>query len=208
MKTNQIRNQIETAIKKDQQTNKFGAQVRAFLQQIGQDSSGQAVNELVSFVYEYLRHVPEMTTLILREARKQGIQAQIQPMFNLIEEYFVSPNDLIPDNQGILGILDDAYFAMFYIQSVNNLFKQNTGLPLISLDFTQANQVARTLLGQEISGIIEMAVSGNLSGAAFNSPFNQLLNYYNSTMFINDPIWGTASVDDVVNARLGAMGIF
>jgi len=207
MKTAQIKQQIETAIKKDKKTKEFKAQVKTYLKQIANNVNKQQVNEVVNFVYEYLKHVPVMIPTIMAEAKKHGIHKDIKPMMKIVEEYFVNPYDLIPDDQGILGILDDAYFVMYFIQSTSDLYKKNTGVPLISLDFTQANQIIRNLLGQEIASVIELAVSGGIGANTFSNPLNQLMNYYNSTMYINDPVWGTASIDDVVTARLGAMGV-
>jgi hypothetical protein len=63
------------------------------------------------------------------------------------------------------------------------------------------------VLGDNIAQPIELAIIGAFQSQTVQNPFMQLINQYNSTMYINDPMYGTCSVSDVANARLGAMGV-
>lgn len=204
MKTSIIRKQINKTIEKDQASSQFYGQVESFLTQIRQDNSPEAVNGIVVFVYDYLRRVPELMTVLFNESIKAGIQTYIQPILNIIENYFEEKNDLIPDESGIIGTLDDAYFAMFFIQSINNSYMQQTGKALISLDYTSSNHVIRVLLGEPVASQLELLAMNSL----IQYQIIPLVDNYRAPMTFNDPIWGDLSIEKRVNIQLGALGIF
>ncbi|MBI4499939.1 MAG: hypothetical protein HY700_02140 [Gemmatimonadetes bacterium] len=83
------------------------------------------------------------------------------------------------------------------------------GRPLISLDLSQANAIARHLIGEPFAAQLDMIVGQIMGGPIVHAVFDALYRIGASMPTFNtpDPIWGNASVDEIVNARLGAMGI-
>jgi len=208
MKTTKIRNQINEAIQKDKVSSQFYQQVKLFLTQTGKDNSPKVVTEVVEFVYDYLRRVPEIMIVLMKESSKAGIQEYIKPIIDITEAYFEEQNDLIPDKMGIIGFLDDAYFAMFFIQSINNSYMLQVGRPLISLDYTMPNQAVRVLLGEPIASQLELFATKSLVENQILTPMNYLIDNHCPTITFKDPIWGTTTVEERVNTQLGAWGIF
>jgi len=207
MKTPVIKSQIDQAIRQDKQTGKFASLITDFVRNQGLQPKEAEVQQAVDFVYDYLLHVPELTNAIVQAASKAGTLNEIRYLLESVEEYFLNPCDLIPDYQGVLGLLDDAYLTLSMIQALSDQYKQRTGVPLISLNLTPANQSVRQLLGNEIATMLDLSVSSAMAMSSFMGPLGQLANAFGLTMQVNDPIWGNASIDDIVTARLGAMGV-
>ncbi len=74
------------------------------------------------------------------------------------------------------------------------------------MDLTQANNFVRNLIGEPQASALDAVIV-----SAFNRPVvNQFIDFspLMAPYFVNepDPIWGNASMDEIVNARLGSMG--
>lgn len=207
MNTNKIRNQINSAIAKDKKNSKFLDFLMDWAHKSGNNHSKKKMQPIVDFMYDYLRHVPEMSKAILQESQRANIAHVVRPLMEYIENYFIENHDVIPDHHGVIGLADDAYLALRIIQSLSDEYKVLTGRHLISLDLTSANNWVADFLGHEATQQLEGLIATAKASQMIQNPLGQLANYYNSTMYFNDPIWGTASINEVVDARLGAMGV-
>jgi hypothetical protein len=76
--------------------------------------------------------------------------------------YFVTPDDIIPDELGLLGLIDDAYLTHCLIQSVSDQYQAQTGFVLMPSDMTKASQIIRSLIGEPQASLLvsSMIVQG------------------------------------------------
>jgi hypothetical protein len=207
MKTIQISNQINREVANDKKSHKMAALINSTILNSGGKPDKDAVEKAVNFFYTYLLFVPLTTDQTIAAAKKANILHLVQPLLEIIEEYFLNPNDLIPDRLGVIGLMDDAYYSLKMMQTISEEYARQTGVPLISFNLAPFNNEVRGVLGENIAQPIELAIVSAFQTRAVQNPFMQLLDQYNSTMYINDPMYGTCSVSDVANARLGAMGV-
>jgi len=207
MKTKQINNQINREIENDKKSHNLATLISDHIRNSGGRPQKDAVEKAVNFFYGYLMFVPITTDQTIMAAKKANILHLVQPLLEIVEDYFINPNDLIPDRLGVFGLLDDAYYSLKMMQTISEEYANHTGVPLISFNLTPFNNEVRGVLGENIAQMIEMAIISVFQTRAVQNPFMQLVDQYNSTMYINDPMYGTCSVNDVVNARLGAMGV-
>jgi hypothetical protein len=207
MKTKQISNQINREIENDKKSHKLAALINDHIHNSGVKPDKDAVEKAVNFFYTYLMFVPVTSDQTVAAAKKANILHLVQPLLEIVEDYFVNPNDLIPDRLGVFGLLDDAYYSLKMMQTISEEYARQTGVPLISFSLAPFNNEVRGVLGDNIAQMIEMAIISAFQTQTVQNPFMQLINQYNSTMYINDPMYGTCSVSDVANARLGAMGV-
>lgn len=207
MKTQIVRNQINRAISKDKKDAQFLTYIMEVARNNGKNPSKKEMQQAVDFMYDYLMHVPALIDETMKEARKLNIQHVVAPVLEYVENYFLDPNDLIPDHMGILGLTDDAYLALRMVQSISEEYKRMAGVPMISIDLSSANQSVGQFLGPQVTQQLENLIAQAIVSQQLQNPLMQLANLYSSTFYVNDPIWGNASIDDVVNTRLGAMGV-
>jgi hypothetical protein len=88
-------------------------------------------------------------------------------------------------------------------------WQQRSGRPLISLDLAPANRHARLLIGEPFASQLDMRVQQVMGGPSVQSMLEMPMRVGVAmpTFNVPDPIWGNASIDEIVNTRLGAMGI-
>ena len=87
-------------------------------------------------------------------SEKAGIFNEVKTIFEMTEDYFIQPIDLIPDYFGLLGLMGDAYLAHPLIQSISDHYRDNTGDPLLLTDMTRANQLIRMSSQAECFAIV------------------------------------------------------
>lgn len=209
MKTGQIRKLIAEAVAIEERTHNLENALDTMTRQRGQWLTDEQRLGAFQFVREYVEHAPALLDHIAESARKAGVYQHIYHILDEAEQYFLQPFDLIPDHLGLLGLIDDAYVVHKIIQELSSRFQSQTGHALIPSDVTQANLVMRNLIGEPHASTLDNAINLTLGQPLLQQTVQALLN---SGTFINaagpDPIWGNASIDDIVNTQLGVMGIF
>jgi uncharacterized membrane protein YkvA (DUF1232 family) len=208
MNLKMIRGMISQAKNHENQTRTLANCVIAYANMMGHNLSTQQVNNTVSFIREYIEHVPVLLEEVELAAKKAGVMNQIRPILQAAEGYFLQPFDLIPDSLGLIGLMDDAYLVHTLMQSLSDHYKQKTGVPLLATDLTQANLLIRVLLGEPTASTLDFSVMNLIQGPNLQSVIQQLISLAGSApMNVPDPMWGNASIDEIVDARLGALGV-
>jgi hypothetical protein len=68
------------------------------------------------------------------------------------------------------------------------------------------NQRVRNLIGEPSATLVDTQIAIALAVPAVMAVLEGLESF-GGTLVDRDPIWGNASIDDIVDARLGALGI-
>lgn len=207
MRTNEIRKMIEEAVTDEVKTGRLAEAIRNMARQNGANPSEQEVQGAVSFVREYVEHVPYYMEQGANAAAQLGLGAEMGQMLGELETYWFEANDVIPDHLGLMGLTDDAYASLVVLQSLSDYCQATLGRPLLQQNFTQANQVIRGLIGEPGASILEQRVGVTVANAMMQRVIGQVVGSGFAFGAGPDPMWGNASVDDIVNARLGAMGV-
>jgi len=133
--------------------------------------AGDAQGVLERFVAAYVEQVPEVLEAAQAVAREAGIEAQIKPVLQVAEQFFLQPPALMAGHEGLDGLLDEAYLAHRLVEEVNDRYITHLGQPLIPLDTTVANLIAHQLIGEpfanQLDEAVHHAVEGLLDEAAF-----------------------------------------
>jgi len=136
------------------------------------DEDGLGV--LTKFVEGYLEQVPELLEAAHAVACEVGIEAQVRPVLKVAEHFFLSPPDLVDGQEGLAGLLDEAYLAHRLIEEINDRYIAFIGEPLIPLDTTVANLVAHRLIGEDFANQLDDAVLLAVNGLLGNSLLEQV----------------------------------
>ncbi len=115
------------------------------------------------FIYNYIEQVPYMLTVGWTSARNVGLEAEITSILEMVESYWIEDDDVIPDNLGIFGLLDDAYCSLSSMQTVSDLYRMQSGKHLFPDDMSAANNIMRMIIGEpfisELDDIVNQAVT-------------------------------------------------
>jgi len=206
MNTKEIRRMIEEAVKKEKAEGHLAAAIRDVAKQNGKKPSAEQVKGVVDLVREYVEHVPRYIEEAVAAAGRVGLAAEMAQMVAELEAYWLEPRDLIKDRFGLLGIMDDAYASLFLLQAASDQYS-TAGHPLLKRNLTPANQGIRVLLGDRIAAHLEGLVGITIAKAMVQRVLQQFAGAHAFSFAAGpDPIWGNASMDDIVTARLGAAG--
>jgi uncharacterized membrane protein YkvA (DUF1232 family) len=208
MQTNTIREMIKAGVTIERQTGNLRNALEGLAQIRGVHLNSEQMSGVIQFIRQYVEHAPALMDEIESAAKEAGIYNQIEHILDAAVQYFLAPVDLIPDHLGLLGLVDDAYLAHRMVQSLSDNYQEKTGNSLVPLNLTKANMFIRGIIGEPHASMLDQAVSTTI-----NSPSIQqsMMNLFQTGSMINlqgpDPIWGNATIDEVVDARLGAMGV-
>jgi uncharacterized membrane protein YkvA (DUF1232 family) len=209
MQIQHIRKQIREAVAHEARTGSMAQLYCRACQVSGHVPTQADVEGAVTFVRQYVEHAPALLEALETAASKAGVIHQVRPILEAAENYFLQPMDFIPDQLGLAGLTDDAYVVHVLVQKVADQYHQQTGRRLLPLqmDFSQANAMMRTLIGEPVATQLDMAVAQTFVAPQLQDVIRQLSQWNAALPMGPDPIWGNASIDEIVNTRLGAMGV-
>lgn len=178
----------------------------ALRQRLG-DVLGDPEHPQIPAVEEALATAIDAIPVILENmsaaAQQAGIAHLIAPLFQQVSHYFLSGDDLIPDHAGTLGLLDDAYLVHAFLAQVNGAYQASTGRPLLAFDPSPALQVLGGIIGPQVAGHLDQAVTAGVGQAVQQSRFEQLTQWNGTLSPTGGPgAWGGSWEDEM--ARVGA----
>ncbi len=204
MKTADISRMIDEAVADEEQTGHLAGAVERVAKENGADLDQQAIEGVVAFIREYIEHVPKYLDQGAAAAKELGLQKEWAQMARALEGYWMDPNDVIHDHLGLLGVTDDAYASLLFLQSLSDDCQATSGRPLLPHDLTAANQAIRAFIGEPGASVLdaEVAITLTTSERITGQLVGEGLQFSGQ-----DPVWGDASVDEMLSAKLGAMGL-
>jgi len=131
------------------------------------DTLGEAeVARGVDFVVRYVRAVPPL----LREAQATSkgtfAEAKMDRMVQAAAAYWSADDDVIHDDEGLFGILDDAYCTVSLLLALSARFEAEAGQRLVAADLAGPTDMVRQLLGPSNAGRLDAYVVEALSDAS------------------------------------------
>jgi len=149
------------------------------------------------FVLAYIEQVPYMMKIAWTAAMNVGLENEMRRILAMVESYWAEGDDVIPDDLGAIGLLDDAYCSLTSLQAVSDHYQLQTGKHLFPDDLSEANRAMRHIIGEPYAstGLIEAVKS-------LASEEKRLNFAANSTIWNHGPA-GRADIGDL--ARLGLL---
>jgi uncharacterized membrane protein YkvA (DUF1232 family) len=117
---------------------------------------------ILPFIQAYVEGTPDLLDAAFDAATAAGAGPAMQPIFDAALKYWQDPVDLVPDDLGMLGLLDDAYLSLRLLESVSAVQRAKTGRPLLSIDLEEINHRARQLLGEPTAARLDELVEETL----------------------------------------------
>ncbi len=153
-----IRQKIREALHHERQTGTLARHLQSTLLIDGRPAAGDALAEAVELCRRYVERVPMLAELAIARAEAMDELDSIDPLLEAAGQYFLAPNDLIPDHLGLLGLLDDAYLASKLFEVMSEAYRQATGVPLIDADLAPANRMIVHFIGRDLAETMDRSV--------------------------------------------------
>ena len=150
----------------------------------------------------YVRAVANLLIECDIAASASGIQRFTSPIIQTAAGYFLNPKDYIPDNEGLYGLLDDAYLACRFIVRISEIIAAERGFPLIDTSIDQHSPTIRVLIGEPLGAQLNNEVEG-----VIQSVLSQLqMEHIQALQFRNN--WNQwAHQENVINTEAQIMSI-
>ena len=173
----------------------------------GRKASAEDLESGAEFIYVYIEQVPYMMTVAATAAANVGLEEAMEEILEMVQSYWVEGDDIIPDDLGVIGLLDDAYCSLTSLQAASDNYQLQTGKFLFPDDLTAVNRVMRKIIGEPYVTDLDRLVlrTMNESGLmdavkALSSPEKQLDFAHHSTIWNHGP---AGSMDVTGLNRLG-----
>lgn len=160
MVTNVIRNQIAGTFNRPG----FDDFARQRLRELSDASAfvPQEEDRLIGLLCQYVERAPELLDACFEAAHQAGVAHEAAPILEAAAGYFIDPRDFIPDQMGLFGLLDDAYLTHRFVAHTSELYQQYAGRPLLQLDLSSMNAVARSVIGEPLASQLDQAVDSTV----------------------------------------------
>ncbi len=180
----------------------------AVAEQLGKSVGPDDLLSGKQFVYGYIDQVPYMMEVANTAAANVGLEEPMDTILEMVQSYWIEGDDIIPDELGVIGLLDDAYCSLTSLQAVSDHYRLQTGKFLFPDDLSAANKAMRRLIGEPYCTELDQFVIRTAQEAglmdimkAFASPEKQLDFANQST------IWNHGAVATMDLDRLERLGL-
>jgi uncharacterized membrane protein YkvA (DUF1232 family) len=177
----------------------------AVAEQRGVEALPEDLSRGARFVFSYIEQVPYMMTVAWTAASNVGLENEMRRILEMVESYWAEGDDVIPDDLGVIGLLDDAYCSLTSLQAVSDHYQLQTGKHLFPNDLSVANQAMRRIIGEPYASELDRIVIGAMKTTGLIEAVKSLASEEKRLDFsANSTIWshgpaGRAEVGDLAN---------
>ncbi len=206
-----VERMIADALVDEDKTGRLANALRERATSHGRSPGDHDLREAVGFVKEYVEQVPAYLRDGLEAARMAGREPEMSEVIREATAYWLTESDIIPDRLGLIGILDDAYYSLTLMQGVSDRHEEESGRALFSRNLKAANASIRNVIGEPAASQIDMYVGSRLNADPMTQMVRALtaMSAHRGAFPIprTDRIWGDRPTEEIVQARLGRLGL-
>ncbi len=161
-----------------------------------------------SFIYNYLEQVPYLLTVAWTSAKNVGLETEVKSILEMVESYWIEDDDVIPDNLGIFGLLDDAYCSLSSMQTLSDLYRMQSGKHLFPDDLTAANKIMCKIIGEPFITELDEIVNKAITDAHVREAVKSLASPEKQQLLDSQAtIWNHGPVSELSVNQLSGLGL-
>lgn len=161
-----------------------------------------------SFIYNYIEQVPYLLTVAWTSAKNVGLEDEVKSILEMVESYWIEDDDVIPDNLGVVGLLDDAYCSLSTMQTVSDLYRMQSGKHLFPDDLTAGNKIMRKIIGEPYSSELDAIASKAIKDARVKESVKALASPEKLRLIDSQAtIWNHGPVSELPVSQLRGLGL-
>jgi uncharacterized membrane protein YkvA (DUF1232 family) len=161
-KLGEIHALIEEAKANERQTGVLYRAVLELARQNGERINALEAGKVIDFVTRYIEQVPALMSAAENAAVANDKEADVRPLLDAIEAFFLAPDDIIPDHFGLAGLLDDAYLAHTLLAEAARELDPESGESFLPEEADRANRFIRRLIGEPFASILDERVANTI----------------------------------------------
>lgn len=174
----------------------------------GRQAEPEDLDRGARFVLGYVQQVPYMMKVAWTAACNVGLETEMEKVIAMVTSYWEQEDDIIPDDLGVIGLLDDAYCSLSSLQAVSDHFQLQTGKYLFPDNLSSANKVMRKIIGEPYATDLDQLIIRTMqetqlieSLKLFSSEEKQL-NFANQSTIWNHGPAGNMDLKDLAGLGL------
>ena len=208
MDTDQIQNIISRQFADPQSALDLQKLLKVVAERQGAQPNAMELAHGSSFIYNYLEQVPYMLTVAWTSARNVGLETEVASILKMVESYWIEDDDVIPDNLGIFGLLDDAYCSLLSMQTLSDLYRMQSGKHLFPDDLTDANKIMRKIIGEPYTSELDELVNRAIAEAKIEEAVKWLASPEKQHLLDSQAtIWNHGPVSQLPVNQLKGLGL-
>jgi uncharacterized membrane protein YkvA (DUF1232 family) len=155
----EIHSLIDEAKNNERKTGVLYRAVLELARQNGEHINALQAGKVIDFVTGYIERVPALMSAVENAATANDRDADVRPLLDAIEDFFLAPDDIIPDHFGLAGLLDDAYLAHTLLAEAARDLEQESGQRFLPEEADRTNRFIRRLIGEPFASILDEHVA-------------------------------------------------
>ena len=160
------------------------------------------------FVSGYIRQVPYMMKVAWTAASNVGLETEMKQILEMVESYWIEGDDIIPDELGVIGLLDDAYCSLTSLQAVSDHFQLQTGKYLFPDNLSSANKAMRKIIGEPYATDLDRIVFATMHKTGLIDAVKSLASEEKQIHFSNkSTIWNHGPAGSMEINELAGLGL-
>jgi uncharacterized membrane protein YkvA (DUF1232 family) len=177
-------------------------------EQHGRTASEEEIEQAAQFVNSYIKQAPYMMKVAWTAAGTIGLEAEMAQILAMVKTYWEQGDDIIPDNLGMIGLLDDAYCSLSTLQAVSDHFQLQTGKYLFPDDLTAANKLMRRIIGEPYASDLDRLVMTTMRESGAIDSMKRLASGEKQLDFARQStIWNHGPAGDLGVSALEGIGL-
>ncbi len=160
------------------------------------------------FVCLYIDQAPYVMKVAWTAAGNIGLENEMKQILAVVQSYWEQDDDIIPDNLGVIGLLDDAYCSMCTFQAVSDHFQLQTGKYLFPDDLSAANRIMRQIIGEPYASELDKLVHNTMRESRAIESMKRLASADKQVDFARQStIWNHGPAGDLGVSALAGIGL-
>jgi uncharacterized membrane protein YkvA (DUF1232 family) len=160
------------------------------------------------FIVGYIEQVPYMMKVAWTAAINVGLETEMKHILQMVQSYWIEGDDVIPDELGVIGLLDDAYCSLTSLQAVSDHYRLQTGKHLFPNDLSAANRAMRRIIGEPYASELDRIVIKTMTETGLIKAVKSLASEEKRLNFeANSTIWSHGPASELDIADLKKLGL-
>ncbi|PRQ08641.1 hypothetical protein [Enhygromyxa salina] len=202
MDTSSINQMIETALAIEAKEGHLANYLQDRAAERGLALGHKQRREAIELFEGYVRSVPDHLSAASASSQGTPVEATMAQVIRSAVAYWDEPDDLIPNELGLLGLLDDAYFTMRVLQLVSERLQAESGQALIKDNLAPLEVVIREILG-DLADVLDELVELAMANTAVDELIAKVMQYSGSFILKSaQTSFAGMSIDALVENRL------
>jgi uncharacterized membrane protein YkvA (DUF1232 family) len=174
----------------------------------GAEPGDEDLDQGVRFVIAYIEQVPYMMKVAWTAACNVGLEGEMRRILEMVNSYWQEGDDVIPDDLGVIGLLDDAYCSMTSLQAVSDHYRLQTGKHLFPDDLNEANRAMRQIIGEPYASELDLIVIRTMKETGLVETVTSLASEEKRlNLAANSTIWSHGPAGRLDITRLVPLGV-